>query len=307
MLVEALLACGDIGAAGAAADRLDELAKRYPTVVLMAQRSTSRARVALAAGVPLDAVAAARAAIWLWRDAEAPYDVARAQVLVAEASLRMADEPMAMIELDAAITSFGSLGATTDLDAATRLRNRIGDGPAGQRVRRTFMFTDIVDSTPLVAAMGDERWASVLHWHDRTMRELLAEHSGLEVKQRHGGDGFFAAFVTPNAAITCAIAMQRRFEQHRTSHGFAPDLRIGVHEADALLSDDDFAGLGVHEAARIAAIAGAGEIVASASTATSGGVTDGSPVREVELKGLRDRIAVTHIRWDPTITAGTDG
>lgn len=306
VLVEALLACGELDAARAAADRLDELATRYPTVVLMAQRSTGRARVALAAGEPRDVVTTARAAIALWRDAAAPYEVARAQVLVAQASLRTGDEPMAMIELDAAISSFRSLGATTDLQAATGLRDRIGDCTAGQPVRRTFMFTDIVDSTPLVAAMGDERWASVLHWHDRTMRELLAEHSGLEVKQRHGGDGFFAVFATPSAAITCAIAMQRRFEQHRMSHGFAPDLRIGVHEADALLSDNDFAGLGVHEAARIAAVAGAGEIVTSATTASSGGVSDGSPVREVELKGLRDRMAVTTIRWEPTRTAGTD-
>src|SRR6185312_1733171 len=68
--------------------------------------------------------------------------------------------------------------------------DRLAVSTSGQRVRRTFMFTDLVGSTQLLAAMGDQQWATVLHWHDRTIRDLLRRHGGLEVKQRHGGDGF---------------------------------------------------------------------------------------------------------------------
>jgi class 3 adenylate cyclase len=130
------------------------------------------------------------------------------------------------------------------------------------------------------------------------IRDLLARHGGSEVKQRGGGDGFFAAFTRPSDAVDCAIAIQRRFAEHRETEGFAPELRIGVHEADALLSGNDFAGLGVHEAARIAAHAEGGTILSSRTTASVAGVTASTPVRRVELKGLADRLAVQDIPWE---------
>lgn len=159
------------------------------------------------------------------------------------------------------------------------------------------MFTDLVDSTRLVAAMGDERWAGVLRWHDRTIRELLAAHGGVEVKQRGGGDGFFAAFESAADAIEAARSIQRAFAEHRDRAGFAPDIRIGVHEADALLSGNDFAGVGVHEAARIGAAAGAAEILASAVTVAAAGCTDVLPSFDVELKGLVAPMQVHRVRW----------
>ena len=117
------------------------------------------------------------------------------------------------------------------------------------------------------------------------------------MKQRGGGDGFFAVFTSPAAAIDCAVAIQRRFAEPRDIHGFAPELRIGVHEAEALLSGNDFAGLGVHQAARIAAYADGGTILASQTTAIAAGATTATPVRQVELKGLTDRLAVQDIPW----------
>jgi class 3 adenylate cyclase len=159
------------------------------------------------------------------------------------------------------------------------------------------MFTDIVDSTRLVASMGDERWSTVLHFHDRTIRDLLGRHAGSEVKQRGGGDGFFAVFTSPADAIDCAIAIQRTFAEHRDIQGFAPEVRIGVHEADALLSGNDFAGLGVHQAARIAAYADGGTILVSQTTAIAAGAANATPVRMVELKGLSNRLAVQDIAW----------
>ena len=271
-LVEAQIACGDRAGAADAAERLAGIARVYCTVVLEARAGTCRARVALAAGATDEAVAAARAAVNLWRDAGAPYEAAQTQQLLAEAALRAGDRQVATVELDAALAVFSDLGAARDVEAAQRLRDRAGDATIGRQVRRTFMFTDIVDSTQLVAKMGDEQWSAVLRSHDRTIRDLLARHNGSEVKQRGGGDGFFAVFETPGDAVDCAVAIQRAFAASR-HNGFAPEVRIGVHEADVLLSGNDFAGLGVHEAARIAAHAGGSCVLASAATVAACGAS----------------------------------
>jgi len=127
------------------------------------------------------------------------------------------------------------------------------------------MFTDIVRSTNLVEAMGDEAWENLLRWHDQTMRSLLAEHLGEEVKQ--AGDGFFFAFPDSVSAIECAVAIQRTLAGHRSAHGFAPQVRIGLHVAEATRRGRDYSGKRIHEAARIAALAGADEVLATLSTA----------------------------------------
>src|SRR5690606_34435885 len=67
-----------------------------------------------------------------------------------------------------------------------------------RRVVKTFMFTDIVKSTNLVEAIGDEAWGTLLHWHDETLRNLFAMHRGEEVAST--GDGFFVGFDSPEAA-----------------------------------------------------------------------------------------------------------
>jgi len=67
----------------------------------------------------------------------------------------------------------------------------------GQPLRRTFVFTDIVDSTPLVAAMGNEQWTAVLAWHNKAVCDLLEAHEGEEVKERGGDDGLFPPSLVP--------------------------------------------------------------------------------------------------------------
>ena len=89
-----------------------------------------------------------------------------------------------------------------------------------------------------------------------------------------------------------------------TCADLVPEIRIGVHEADALMSGNDFAGLGVHEAARIGAYADAGTILASASTATAAGAPTAAPPHEVAFKGLNDRLAIQEVQWRaPTETS----
>lgn len=162
-----------------------------------------------------------------------------------------------------------------------------------RRVVKTFMFTDIVKSTSLVEALGDEAWESLLRWHDQTLREIFVAHQGEEVVTT--GDGFFVGFDTPDAAIACAVAIQRKLAEHRKTQGFAPYVRIGVHAADATQVGKDFKGKGVHEAARIAALAEGGEILSSKETAQSRFPI--SEPRTVTLKGISQPMDIVSIDW----------
>src|SRR5665809_126017 len=119
----------------------------------------------------------------------------------------------------------------------------------------------------------------------------LREAQGEEVKQL--GDGFFVAFDEPSDAIECAVAIQRKLDQHSETSGFAPDVRIGLHQAEATRKGNDYEGKGVHEASRIGAIGGAGEIVASElvidKVATRFPV---SSLRAASLRGISEPIKV---------------
>ncbi|MFL5649611.1 MAG: 4Fe-4S domain-containing protein [Chloroflexota bacterium] len=165
-------------------------------------------------------------------------------------------------------------------------------GPA-RRVMKTFMFTDIVGSTTLVEALGDEAWDAILRWHNTALREVFAAHSGEEISTT--GDGFFVSFDSPDLAVAAAIAIQRRLAEHRSSQGFAPQVRIGLHASDATQVAGDFRGKGVHEASRIAALGGAGDIVASAGTVGDTHRTSGR--RSETLKGISAPIEVVNVDW----------
>jgi class 3 adenylate cyclase len=165
---------------------------------------------------------------------------------------------------------------------------------APRRVQKTFMFTDIVKSTNLVEALGDEAWQGVLRWHDETLRSLFAAHKGEEVVAT--GDGFFVGFDSPEEALACAVAIQRKLAEHRQTAGFAPQVRIGVHATGATQVGRNFTGKGVHEAARIAALAEGGEIVASRDTAADSRFPV-SETREVNVKGISEPILVVSVGW----------
>jgi class 3 adenylate cyclase len=168
-----------------------------------------------------------------------------------------------------------------------------GKGDA-RRVERTFVFTDIVGSTQLVEAMGDEAWQALIRWHDETLRSLFATHRGEEVVAT--GDGFFVAFESPEEAVACAVAIQRRLADHRRTQGFAPQVRIGVHASGATQVGRNFTGKGVHEASRIAGLAEGGEILASRETAAGGRFPVSDP-RLVDVRGISEPIEVVSVAW----------
>jgi class 3 adenylate cyclase len=163
-----------------------------------------------------------------------------------------------------------------------------------RRVVKTFMFTDIVGSTNLVTAMGDEVWEGILRWHDETLRALFAAHDGEEVVAT--GDGFFVGFDSPEAAVACAIAIQRRLAEHRRTAGFAPAVRIGIHASGATQIGKNFAGKGVHEAARIAALADGGQILASLET-VAGTRFPFSGQRSETLRGTSEPMEIATVDW----------
>lgn len=178
------------------------------------------------------------------------------------------------------------------VERATRTLSRAGGSPT---VSRAFLFTDVVASTALIEAIGDEAWHHLRSWHDRTLRRAFDEHGGEEVD--HAGDGFFVAFASARDALACAITVQRALEEHRRATGFAPHVRIGVHAAEATLDPHGYAGLGVHTAARIGALAGAGEILASVATVASVPGATGVDPRDVDLKGVSEPITVVRVPW----------
>ncbi len=165
-----------------------------------------------------------------------------------------------------------------------------------RRATRTFLFTDIVKSTALVEAIGDEAWEDLVQWHDETLRRLFVKHRGEEID--HGGDGFFIAFDDNGRALDCAVDIQRTLTEHRRAHGFSPQVRIGVHTCEATRSGLDYRGKGVHVAGRIAAEAQGGEILASAETVSEAQIGFATTeLRTVKLKGLAAPVRVVGIIW----------
>jgi class 3 adenylate cyclase len=281
-----------------AADALGELeqaAEECGTAIFTTSATQARGEVALAAGDPERAVPDLRAAWRGWCDAGAPYEAAEVRTLLGRAYQLAGDVPAATLEFEGARDAFERLGARTGLRGA---ENLLADIRGGSEVRetRTFMFTDIVDSTRPVELLGDESWTMLLSWHDRALRSCFADHDGAEINQE--GDGFFVAFPTADAALRCAQSVQRNLNKHRAEHGFAPQIRIGLHSAEATSRGGDYSGRGVHTAARVAAAAGAGEIVASGDTlAAAADRYEVAEPRAVALKGLAEPVELVTVRW----------
>lgn len=162
-------------------------------------------------------------------------------------------------------------------------------GPAPERVLATVLFTDIVDSTRLATELGDRRWRELLEDHQRLVRERLREFEGREVKTT--GDGFLAVFDGPTRAAACA----RAIADEMPSLGL--EVRAGLHTGEVELMGDDVGGIAVHVAARIAALAGPREVLASRTVrdlAVGSGVVFDPAGRHV-LKGVPDEWEVYRV------------
>ncbi len=125
--VEILLATGDVDEARSACGELEAIAVDYDSEMLRALHAHARGAVELASGEPGAALMSLRRASVAWQELEAPYEVARARLLIAQACGELGDEDAFGLELDAARSAFEKLGATPDLAAVDALTGSAGD------------------------------------------------------------------------------------------------------------------------------------------------------------------------------------
>ncbi|MEW5991681.1 MAG: adenylate/guanylate cyclase domain-containing protein [Chloroflexota bacterium] len=294
--VEIALAAGDLERARAAVAEHAEIIAARPSPALRATQAVAAGRVFLADGDAQTAARELRSALREWREVGSPYEVARTRALLARALQALDDEEDADLELRAALDEFRRLGAPTDVEAAERELREAEDRRRGPvQARMTFMFTDIVGSTTLAEALGDQAWERLLRWHDDTLRGLIATGGGEVVKTT--GDGFFAAFESARRGLDCAISIQRALRDHRAATGFAISVRIGLHTAEANRRAADYSGVGVHVAARVVALGGGEEILATAETLAEAGESAAGSVRETSVKGISTPVRVASLSW----------
>lgn len=178
-----------------------------------------------------------------------------------------------------------NLEAVADAVAQEHVDLRARTAPDGTV---TLVFIDIEGSTQMAERLGDLRWLALLRETNAIVRAEIARHGGFEVKTI--GDAFMLAFGSARRALLCAIAVQQQIARHGADHPEqAVRVRIGLHAGEPVREGNDFHGLSVNFASRVAGEASGGEILASALlrqlTESAGDIRFGAG-REVTLKGL---------------------
>jgi pimeloyl-ACP methyl ester carboxylesterase len=169
------------------------------------------------------------------------------------------------------------------VDEVQEFLTGVRGGTEPDRVLATVLFTDIVGSTERAVAAGDRAWATLLSEHNALVRRQLERFRGVEIDTT--GDGFFASFDGPARAIRCALAIRDGVR------ALGLEVRAGVHTGECERVDGKLGGVAVNIGARVAALAGTGEVLVSATVvdlvAGSGLVFEERG--EHELKGVPGR------------------
>jgi class 3 adenylate cyclase len=187
-------------------------------------------------------------------------------------------------------------GAHGDLDIddslATETLNFVY-GPrknlSSERVLATVLFTDIVGSTEQLSSQGDSRWRHQLDVHDQLVDRSLSRYGGRRAK--HTGDGVFALFDGPTKAARCALDLVPALAARNIP------IRAGVHTGECERRGEEWSGVAVHTGARIGALAGAGEVLASRTVrdlSAGSGLTFES-LGPQRLKGLPEEVDVYRV------------
>lgn len=125
------------------------------------------------------------------------------------------------------------------------------------RVLATVLFTDTIDSTRRAVELGDREWRELLESHHTLIREELKRFRGREIDT--AGDGFFAAFDGPARAIRAAVAIVDKLLK------LGIRVRAGIHTGECDVMDNKLSGVAVHTGARVASLAGPGEVLVSST------------------------------------------
>lgn len=152
--------------------------------------------------------------------------------------------------------------------------------PSSGRILAAVLFTDMVDSTTFAEELGDRRWKALTAQHHSIVRRQLKRFGGREIDT--AGDGFFATFREPAAAISCACAASEAVRE------LGVEIRAGVHFGECEQLGKKLSGITVVVGARIMALGGAGEILVSGTAAElARGASYGLADRGThELKGV---------------------
>ena len=152
--------------------------------------------------------------------------------------------------------------------------------PLGERVLATIVFSDICESTAMLARIGDAEWTRVVREHNERIRTVIDRFRGRELNTL--GDGFLALFDGATKAVSAAAAMEPAVADLGIS------IRVGVHTGEVAVVGGQARGVAVHAASRVCGLAGPGEVLASGTTHD---LLDGSGLSfefrgAHELKGL---------------------
>ncbi len=147
----------------------------------------------------------------------------------------------------------------------------------------TVLFTDVVGSTQLGVTLGDHRYKGLIERHHAIVREALGRWRGVESDT--AGDGFYATFDGPARAIHCALEIKQRVLD------LGIEIRAGIHTGECQVIDGKTSGITVSIGSRVAAIAGASEVLVSQTVKdlVAGSGLSFQEAGEHELKGVPDR------------------
>jgi predicted ATPase/class 3 adenylate cyclase len=158
----------------------------------------------------------------------------------------------------------------------------------------TFLFTDVEGSTRLLQELGD-RYVAVRDAYAEIVRRAITEGGGVEVSTE--GDSFFVAFPSPGGAVRAVAAAQRGLHGHHWPSGSTVRVRMGLHTGEGVLGGDDYIGMDVNRAARIAQAAHGGQVLVSEATRglVEHTLPDGASLRDLGEHRLKDIAHPEHL------------
>ena len=167
----------------------------------------------------------------------------------------------------------------------------------------TLLFTDLVGSTALLDALGDDEAERFRRVHFGLLRDVAAAHAGQEVKNL--GDGLMVAFPSVVDALSCAVGIQQAVQRHNAREvDDRLKVRVGLHVGEPIQDEGDYFGTPVVVAKRLCDSAEGGQILASdlvRALVGSRGSFGFRPLGSVTLKGFSEPLETCEIAWEPAV------